>query len=131
MRAIPDIYLGPGDTAPSEEIILLDPPKAGASRGEPMNLQNAELSQKTVVFVYQNRNTNDPHVTRAVLIRQVSPTEKRGAVVIDWLSTGGPVVPPGSDHDARFIVTDNTGHQTTIPNVGQGYWLQVAPAYRT
>lgn len=130
MGAIPDIYLGPGDTGPLEEIVLLDPAVPPATVGSPMNLQNSDLSFKTIVVQYQNRATTDPHVTRAVVIRQTDPATKRGAVWIDWLATGGPVVPPGSNHDLRFIVTDNAGHQMTIPPVGQGYWLAVSPAFR-
>jgi hypothetical protein len=131
MSAVPDIALGPGDTGPLEEIVLLDAPVAPSIVGLPMNLQNADLTFKTVVVEYQNRVTTDPKVTRGVVIRQTSPTVKRGTIWIDWLSTGGPVVPPGSNHDLRFVITDNAGHQQTVPPAGQGYWLAVSPAFRS
>ena len=130
MGAIPDIFLGPGDTGPITELVLLDPPAAGALVGAATNLQNSDLTFKSVIVEYQDRATTAPAVERSVVILQTDPATNRGKVQIDWLATGGPVVPAGSNHDLRFVITDNAGRQQTVPPVGMGYWLAVSPAFR-
>src|SRR3954471_3487753 len=115
--AKPDIQLGPGDTAPITRLQLFEPDNPDGSPGDPLNLQNANLTFKTVVFKYQIRDKSTPPVSRTPTILQTSPTDAtRGWIQIDWLETGGAVTPPGSNHRARAIVTDNGNHQETFPN---------------
>ncbi len=125
--ALPDIVLGPGDTAPVTRITLYEPDLADGSPGAPMNLQNgytAGSSFKTVVCRHQVRDASLAFVNRAVIIRQSLPPSaaglsdgvNQGVIDIDWLASGGSVVPAPSDHNLRIIVTDSGGHQETFPN---------------
>ena len=130
-KNVPDIYLGPGDTRPVTRALLRDPDKSDGNKGDPMDLTN-----KTVVFEYQPWDGSVAAVTRNCTIVQSSPTVNRGFVDIDWLATGGAVVPTGTDFNARYIVTDpDTGRETfpggpdrVLPS-GRNesfLWLQVA-----
>jgi hypothetical protein len=125
--ASPDIVLGPGDTAPITRITLYEPDAPDGTPGAPLNLQNGYApgsSYKTVVCKHQVRDWSLAPVVRAVIIRQTAPPSAaglsdgvlQGVIDIDWLATGGPVVPAPSDHNLRFIVTDSGGHQETFPN---------------
>jgi hypothetical protein len=122
--AKPDIQLGPGDTAPITRVTLYDPDLPDGSDGPPMNLQNANLSFKTIVCRHQVRDYSLAYVDRTVTIVQSTPPSapgladgiNQGVIDIDWLASGGPVVPAPSDHNLRFTVTDNTNHQTSYPN---------------
>lgn len=125
--AKPDIELGPGDTAPITRLTLYDPDLPDGTPGPPMNLQNGNTvgsSFKSVVCKHQVRDWSLAPVLRTVIIRQTAPPSapglsdgvNQGVIDIDWLASGGPVVPAPSDHNLRLIVTDNAGYQQTSPN---------------
>lgn len=119
---------------------LLEPDLEDGTPGAAMNLQNGDLTFKSVVFKHQIRDWTLPAVVRTAIVVQSSPTVDRGVVEIDWFSSGGPVLPPGSAHNARFIVVDSSGHQETWPH-GEGefcdgtddsfLWLQVSRDFVT
>ncbi len=125
--AKPDIVLGPGDTAPMSRVTLYEQDAPDGTPGAPLNLQNGNTggsSFKVVVCKHQVRDWSLVPVVRAVIIRQTAPPSApglsdgvlQGVVDIDWFASGGPVVPSPSDHNLRFIVTDNTGRQETFPH---------------
>jgi len=126
----PDIVLGPGDTSPMTRVTLYeaDVPdgNGGYLPGPAMNLQNADLSFKTVVCKHQVRDWSLAPVVRSVIIRQTAPPSapglsdgvNQGVIDIDWSAGPGAPVPAPSNHNLRFIVTDNgtPPRQETFPN---------------
>lgn len=133
----PDINLGPGDTAPILEQVLVNPNKADGSPGDPLNLTGA-----TVVLRIQPQDGTVAAVDRAVTV--TSPATS-GATALDWLASGGRLDaggnPSGIDYNARYIVTYTSGHQISIPNgidpffgesnVREFLWLRVAADFVT
>lgn len=138
---VPDILIMPGDTTPNTRMTLLDAADPDGPDAAAMNLQNADLSFKTVVLYYQNRTSGSTVLSRPVVVIQTSPTVDRGVIEINWAATGGAVTPPGSNHRARLVVTDNAGRPQTWPRrpdveMEDGsnpsfYWLQVPRAFPT
>lgn len=105
----PDILVGPGDTSPALRVILLDP------QGQPMSLLNSDLTPFTVFLRYQPWDGTVAFVQRSCTVLQSSLTVDVGLVQLDWLASGGAVVPAGIDWRARFISHDNAGHQESFP----------------
>lgn len=128
----PDINLGPGDTAPILQQVLVGPNKADGSPGDPLNLTGC-----TAVLRFQPRSATVAAVSRTVTVD--SPATS-GSTSLDWLATGGRLDaggnPDGIDYNARYIVTYPSGHQISIPNgidpffgeseVREFLWLRVA-----
>ncbi len=135
----PDIIIPPGDTAPNTRAILMDASDPDGPDAEPLNLQNADLSFKTVALYYQNRDSGSPVLTRPCVVIQTTPTTNRGVVEINWAASGGALAPPGSNHRARFVVTDIALRQQTLPRgpdieLEDGsnpsfLWIQVSRAF--
>ena len=116
--AKPQIQLAPADTAPRTRVRLRMPKKADGSIGDPMDLFGC-----TVVFWYQVRSGSSAAVTRAAIPVQSAPSPSPdgndGICDIDWLASGGAPATGNQDpidYNARYIVTDGTGHQETWPN---------------
>jgi len=129
---IPDILLGPGDTAPLLEQILTAPNKPDGSIGDALDLTGA-----SVVFKYQPRDASVAAAERSVGVNS-DPTT--GKTTLDWLATGGRLDAGGNatglDFNARYVVTYPSGHQLSIPNgldaffgeteIREFLWLRVA-----
>ena len=111
----PDIQLAPGDTQPAYEFVLYEPDTAAGRRGDPRDLFGC-----TVTFEFQLRGSTTVETREAlVLASTAAPATNQGAVLIDWLSSGGAVATGNQtalNYDARFIIVDPTGHQETYPN---------------
>jgi hypothetical protein len=134
---IPDINLGPGDTAPVLEQVLIGPNKADGSPGDPLDLTDA-----TVTFRFQRRDLTEAVVERdvVVVLPQTPGTPTAGKTTLDWLATGGPIdigdATDGVDFNARYKVVYPSGHQLSIPNgldaffgeteIREFLWLRVA-----
>lgn len=126
----PDIFLGPGDTAPVFDVELRNPNLEDGSQGPVIDGTGGSA-------VFKIQRTDQTLAAETVSVPFISPASA-GKVRLDFrvmLVT----LAPGVDYNFRIIVTTQSGHQVTVPSgpdLSQGggntstfYLLRVAPDF--
>lgn len=130
--ASPDIFLGPGDTAPITRLSLRGPNNDDGSEGDPLDLTGC-----VVVVRFQPQDGSVAVEQRDTVIVG-DPTT--GEIDIDWSATGGGLL--SGNYNLRCRVTYPSGHVLHVPNGDQRvvrgedslpaptfFWMQVAPDF--